>query len=207
MLDAACKQSLASVRSFGRAGLRVAAAECFVECDPLLPVPTFRSRYCARDLVLPSYATDAAAFAAAVVAFVRQHPTRVVLPTSDGTIAAMAPVREELRALGCVLALASDAALEIANDKDRTLEVARKLGISQPKSMRIDNLDDLPAVLAEFLSRWCSSPPRPGRASPTHAWCPLTSSAKPKLRRRPSVSWPQAPASWRSSSLVAAGRV
>ena len=41
-------------------------------------------------------------------------------------------------------------ALEIANDKDRTLEVARRLGIDQPKTMRIDSLGDLPAALAEF---------------------------------------------------------
>lgn len=162
VLDAACKQSLASVRSFGRAGLRVAAAECFVECDPSLPVPAFRSRHCARSLVLPSYAADPTGFAAAVVAFVRQHPTRVALPNSDGTIAAMIPVRDELSALGCMLALAPDPALEVANDKDRTLKIARKLGIDQPKSRRIDHLDDLPAVLAEF--------PFPFVLKPTASW-------------------------------------
>jgi predicted ATP-grasp superfamily ATP-dependent carboligase len=73
-----------------------------------------------------------------------------VLPNGDGTIAALMPHREELSALGCVLALAPNPALEVANDKDRTLEVALKLGIDQPKTMRIDNIDDLPAVLAEF---------------------------------------------------------
>ena len=150
VLDAAYKQSLASVRSLGRAGLRVAAAECSVECDLSLPVPTFRSRYCAGWVRLPSYAADATAFAAAVVDFVREHSTRVVFPNGDGTIASLIPRREELFALGCVLALAPNAALEIASNKDRTLEVAAKLGIDQPKTMRIDNIDDLPAVFAEF---------------------------------------------------------
>lgn len=150
VLDAGYKQSLASVRSFGRAGLRVAMGECFAECDPKLPVLAFRSRYSARNVVLPSYAADAAAFGAAIVEFVREHPTRVVLPNGDGSIGALLPKREQLAALGCVLALAPDSALEIANDKDRTLEVARELGIEQPKTMRIDSLDDLPAVLAEF---------------------------------------------------------
>jgi len=60
------------------------------------------------------------------------------------------PVREQLAALGCVLALGPDSALEVANDKDRTLEVARKLGIDQPETMRMDSIDELPAVLAEF---------------------------------------------------------
>ncbi len=150
ILDAGYKQSLASARSLGRAGLRVAMAECFIEADPSLPVLAFRSRYSARNVVFPTCAGDGTAFAAAVVEFVRQNPTRVVLPNGDGTIAALVPVRDQLAALGCVLALGPDSALEIANDKDRTLEVARKLGIDQPKTMRMDSLDELPAVLAEF---------------------------------------------------------
>jgi predicted ATP-grasp superfamily ATP-dependent carboligase len=150
VLDAGYKQTLACVRSFGRAGLRVALGECFVECDPSLPVLSFRSRYSARNVKLPSYAADGTAFGDAVVDFVREHPTRVVLPNGDGAIAALVPQRERLSALGCRLALAPDSALEIANDKDRTLEVARQLGIHQPKTMRFDSLDELPDVLAEF---------------------------------------------------------
>ena len=60
------------------------------------------------------------------------------------------PQRERFDELGCVLALAPNSALEIATDKDSTLDVAHKLGIDQPKTMRIDSLDELPAVLAEF---------------------------------------------------------
>ena len=150
VLDASYKQTLVSVRSFGRAGLRVALGECFVECDPALPVLAFRSRHSARNVVLPSYAADPSAFADAVVEFVRKHPTRVVLPTGDGVIGALMPRREQLAELECVLALAPDAALKIALDKDRTLEVARKLGIDQPRTMRIDSIDDLPSMLAEF---------------------------------------------------------
>lgn len=150
VLDAATKQSLASARSLGRAGLRVAVAECFAECNPSLPVLAFRSRYSARNLVLPSFAADAAAFSADVIDFVRAHSTRMVLPAMDGTIAAVMPLREQLAAVGCVLALPSDSVLDIANDKDRTLEVARALGIEYPRTMRIDSMDDVPAVLAAF---------------------------------------------------------
>src|ERR1700753_3870155 len=60
VLDAGSRQSLASGRSLGRAGLRVALAESFDECDPSLPVLAFRSRYSARNVVLPSYAADLA---------------------------------------------------------------------------------------------------------------------------------------------------
>jgi len=148
VLDAGSRQSLASARSFGKAGLRVAVGECFAECDPELPVLAFTSRYSDRNVILPSYADDGAAFAAGVVDFVSEHPTKVVLPTTDGAIAALIPVRERLAALGCVLALAPDPVLEIANDKDRTLAVARELGIEYPKTMRIDGVADVPALAA-----------------------------------------------------------
>ena len=106
VLDAASRQSLASVRSLGRAGLRVALGESSAECRRRCLFSSFRSRYCARTVVLPSYVADCRAFAAAVVDFVRAHPTRVVLPTGDGAIGAMMPWRDELAELGCVLALA-----------------------------------------------------------------------------------------------------
>jgi predicted ATP-grasp superfamily ATP-dependent carboligase len=150
VLDAATKQSLASVRSFGRAGLRVAVGECFAQCDPARPVVAFRSRYSAKNVVLTSFAADPAAFAAGVLQFVREHPTRVVLPTMDGSIAALTPVREQLAVLGCFLALPSDAVLEIANDKDRTLEIAKGLGIQLPRTVRIDTAEQISAVLDEF---------------------------------------------------------
>jgi len=150
VLDASYKQSLACVRSLGRAGLRVAAGESAAESDPAHPALAFHSRYSSRNIVLPDYAAGPSAFADAVIRFVRENPTTVVLPTGDGTIAALTPYRARLAELGCVLALAPDAALEIALYKDRTLEVARKLGIDQPRTIRIDNLDDLQAAIAEF---------------------------------------------------------
>jgi predicted ATP-grasp superfamily ATP-dependent carboligase len=149
VLDAGSRQSLAVVRSLGRAGLRVAVGECFAECDPALPVLGFRSRYAAGDVVLPSFAADVDAFAAGVVRFVREHPTRVVLPASDGAIAALLPRRRELASIGCVLALSSDVALAIANDKERTLAIADHLGIEHPKTMRIDRIADVGPLLAE----------------------------------------------------------
>ena len=125
----------------------------------------FKSRYCARSVVLPNYATDAEAFATGVIEFVREHPTRVVIPGSDGAIAALMPVREQLAALGSTLALAAEAELKIANDKDLTLEIARGLGIDYPKSMVIERrIDQLPELLAGFDF--------PIVLKPTTSWAP-----------------------------------
>jgi predicted ATP-grasp superfamily ATP-dependent carboligase len=150
VLDAVHKQSLASARSLGRAGLRVALGETFAEYPSSLPVPAFRSRYCAKAVVLPSYGADPAAFADALAEFVRAHQVRVVLPTGDGVIVALAPYRARLAELGCVLAVASDDALAIATDKDRTLAAARELGIAGPKSILVNNVTELAAAYAEL---------------------------------------------------------
>jgi glutathione synthase/RimK-type ligase-like ATP-grasp enzyme len=154
VLDAATKQSLACVRSLGRSGLAVAAAESFAETSVLLPPPrpavAFRSRFSACNLILPSFAADAAGFGDAVVSFVRQRAVRVVIATMDGSIAALTPRRGQLASLDCVLALAGDEALSVANDKDRTLGLARQLGIACPRTLRADSPADMAAVLAEF---------------------------------------------------------
>jgi predicted ATP-grasp superfamily ATP-dependent carboligase len=150
ILDANCKQSLASARSLGRAGLRVAMGEYVADGDRSAPVLAFASRYSSRNIVLPAITDDGAEFGEAVLDFVGKHPTRVVLPTNDAAISALTPMREQLAALDCVLALASDSVLAVTNDKDRTLAVARSLGIEYPRTMRIDSTDDVSAVLAEF---------------------------------------------------------
>ncbi|MGH3167426.1 MAG: ATP-grasp domain-containing protein, partial [Trebonia sp.] len=150
VLDASMKQSLASIRSLGKAGLRVAAGESVAHINPAVPVPAFRSRYCLHALELPDLVKDTAAFVAAVTEFVRARSPRVVLPTDDITIGVLRYHRQRLAELGCVLALAPEPALDIANDKDRTLTLAEQLGIAQPKTLRIGDIDGLATAEAEL---------------------------------------------------------
>jgi predicted ATP-grasp superfamily ATP-dependent carboligase len=150
ILDAMNKQSLASARRLGRTGLRVALGESVGQFRPSSPPPSFASRYCARNVTLPDYITDTASYVAKVISFARDHRVKVVLPTGDESIAALAPHRERFPELGCVLAVASDAALEIATDKGRTLEVAAKLGIDYPRSVEVVGVAELRRAEAEF---------------------------------------------------------
>jgi predicted ATP-grasp superfamily ATP-dependent carboligase len=150
ILDASMKQSLASVRSLGKAGLRVAAGESVAQFDPGMPLPTFQSRFCLRQVVLPDLVSDEPGFVAAVTGFVRDHAVRVVLPTGDVTIGVLRKYRARFAELGCFLALSPEAALEVANDKDLTLTLAEQLGIAQPKSLRIADGDGLAAAIREF---------------------------------------------------------
>jgi predicted ATP-grasp superfamily ATP-dependent carboligase len=149
-LDASYKQSLAAARSLGRAGLRVALGESASQVSGAGGIPAFRSRYSARNIIFPSYSGDGAPFAEAVVEFATRHPTRVILPGGDPTIAALVPHRARFAALGSTLAVASDAALKVANDKSRTLEIAKDLGIAHPKSIRVNSVEDLPTAINEL---------------------------------------------------------
>jgi predicted ATP-grasp superfamily ATP-dependent carboligase len=150
VLDAAFKQSLTAVRSLGRAGLRVAAGESVGKFNPDVPVPAFRSRYCQGTLILPDLVADTPGFIAALTEFVTEHSPRVILPNDDVTIGVLRPYRQHFADLGCIVALASDPALDVANDKDRTLAVAARLGIAMPATIRLSGTDDLSAAVAEL---------------------------------------------------------
>jgi predicted ATP-grasp superfamily ATP-dependent carboligase len=150
ILDGSHKHSLTAARSLGRAGLRVAVGESFGRYPAHHEPPSFHSRYCGRSLVLPDYVTEPTAYVDAVLGFVREHGVRVVLPVGDANITLLVPHRERFTALGSFLAVASDAALELANDKTRTLEVAAKLDIDYPKSVTVRAVEDLKQAEAQF---------------------------------------------------------
>lgn len=150
ILDGECKQALTSARSLGRAGLRVAIGESVGQFRFGLTPPSFASRYCARAVTLPDYVSGPAPYVDAITEFVRDHHVTVVLPTGDASIVALAPYRKRFAALGCILAVASDEALKIANDKSLTLEVAAKLGIGYPRSVRVTEIEGLRAAETEF---------------------------------------------------------
>jgi len=80
-------------------------------------------------VVLPSFADEPRAYAEAVVELVRAHRPRVLIPGSDGSIAAILPYRDTVEELGCALALPPEEALAVANSKDKTLALAAELGI------------------------------------------------------------------------------
>jgi len=150
ILDGSHKHSLTSARSLTRAGLRVAIGESVGQYPPHHEPPAFHSRSCARAVVLPDYVSEPAAYVDAVLGFVREHGVRVVLPVGDANITLLVPHRERFTALGSFLAVASDAALELANDKTRTLEVADKLDIDYPKSVTVRAVEDLKQAEAQF---------------------------------------------------------
>ena len=162
VLDGIGRQALVTTRALGRLGLRVTTAESSDLCRPRFGLPTFASRWSQREDILPSYHVDPTAYAQALLDLVRAHPTRVLIPSGDGSIAALRPWRSCFEDQSAVLALASEAALDVANDKQRTLAAAAELGIPYPRTVPIDRFEDTEAALAEVGY--------PAVIKPTHSW-------------------------------------
>jgi predicted ATP-grasp superfamily ATP-dependent carboligase len=143
LLDAQNRQALACLRAFARASMRVGAVACAADAAG---APSFRSRWCALQAVAPDFAADANAYVDAVLALLREHPTRMLLPGHDGSIEALRPRRAEIERL-TALPLPSEAALDVAVSKARTLTLADALGIATPRSVLVNDLADVPAAL------------------------------------------------------------
>ena len=162
VLDGHVRQALVAIRTLGRVGLRVTTAESSDLCHLRLGVPAFASRWSQHEDILPSYYNDPTAYAQVLLDLVRAHPTRVLIPCMDGSIAAIRPWRSCFEHQNVAVALASEAALDMANDKQRTLAAAAELGIPYPRSVAITRLEDAASALAEVGY--------PAVIKPTQSW-------------------------------------
>ena len=141
VLDAEQRQSLVAVRSLGRAGLRVGAF------GSARWAPAYASRWSAMSGLVPECSRPAE-LVDALLAIADAHGPLVLLPTTDGTIEALRARRAELERR-VIVALAPERALEIAVDKSKTLALAAELGIAAPRTVEIEDLEDVEAAGAE----------------------------------------------------------
>ena len=142
VLDAHLRQSLVAVRALGRRGLSVAALA------PSDAAPAFSSRWCRARFVCPA-PEGSDAYAAYLEDVLAAPGARVVLPAADGTVAALRRHRARLQTR-TRLAIAGEAALGLAVDTERTLAVARRLGIAVPPTCRLRTAADLGGALAQI---------------------------------------------------------
>src|SRR5260221_1073831 len=138
LLDAQFRQSLLCLRTYARQGLRVGCVACRSESRPI----AFASRYARVKLRLPDVAQDPAAFVNGLLRLLEEHPAQVVLPAHDGSLDAIRRMRGALEAR-TRLALANNAALEVAINKERTMSLARELGILLPEGVTAKTEEDV----------------------------------------------------------------
>lgn len=154
VLDARLRQSLATVRSLGSRGLRVAA----LGNSPGLPA--FSSRWCQQSFVCPApEGTEACFFYLEQV--LDSDSVGVLIASSDATIALLRRHRVQLEQR-VRLALAKEPALTIAVNKERTAEVAKGLGVRVPRAVKVSNVSEVKAALREIGL--------PAMIKPTESW-------------------------------------
>ena len=142
VLNAPLRQSLVTVRSLGRRGLRVAA----VSVTP--DAATFASRWC-QEAVVFAAEDGSEAYRARLEEWLGKNGANVVIPSHDGTIAMLRRHRAQLQQQAH-LALADEPSLTVAVNKERTLAVAKGLGLRVPREVMVQDLKDIPVALREI---------------------------------------------------------
>lgn len=123
--DARLPSALAVIRSLGRRGDHVIAADS----DP--KSPGLRSRYASERVVYPSPESDGGAFTDFVLELARERNVDLVVPVTDEAILPLDRARARFAGVTS-LALPTAAALACARDKQETLALARRLGVPTP---------------------------------------------------------------------------
>src|SRR5436190_3207101 len=133
--DARLGSAIAVIRSLGRAGMHVIAA------DHERRSTGFRSRYSVERLVYPNPASDPLA----VVELLRDRAAAgdldLIVPVTDELMLPLAAARERFAGL-CALAIPDDAALATAADKAATVRLAERLGVPVPQSVLVQNSEE-----------------------------------------------------------------
>ncbi len=142
VLDAKLRQSLITVRSLGSRGLHVAALGGSAE------LPTFSSRWC-RQAFVCTVDEGAEAYMLHLEHLLDRIGVRVLIASSDATIALIRQHRERLEQR-VHIALAKESALSIAVNKERTLEIAKQLGLRIPRAVTVRTVSEVGAALCEI---------------------------------------------------------
>jgi predicted ATP-grasp superfamily ATP-dependent carboligase len=107
--------------------------------------PAALSRYCRASLEYPESTQNAAAFVEATRDFARAQSIDLMVPMTDWTTVPVSRFRDRFDGV-CRLALPPHAALELANDKYRTIELARSLQVPAPETWLLQSIGDLDAL-------------------------------------------------------------
>ncbi len=142
VLNASLRQAVVTLRSLGQRGLSVAAAGA----EPR--APAFASRWCREMCLFPPEDSETPYLTALESCLERIGP-QVLMTSHDATIALLRAHRNSLE--GHVrLALAKEPALSIAVNKERTLAVARRLGLRTPEEAALRDSSEASAAVRDL---------------------------------------------------------
>lgn len=133
--DAQPRMTLAVVRSLGKKGLKVWAAE------KTRFAPALFSRYCSRALLSPDPGTHPEDYYQWLVNILTHHPFEVFIPVDDATLEVVMSHRVELDSL-TRMALPPVESYRIAVDKGLTVQAAYEAGLTCPPTIFPNNKED-----------------------------------------------------------------
>jgi cation diffusion facilitator CzcD-associated flavoprotein CzcO/predicted ATP-grasp superfamily ATP-dependent carboligase len=146
LLDAHYRQTVATMRVYGRAGLRVGAVSCDREYSW---APALKSRWCSLAVAAPDLTADPDGYVDVLLRMVKDTSARLVVPAHDGSIEALRLRRDELE-YHTLLGMADEQALSVAVSKSRSLALATELGMAVPRSISLRDVDDVRPALREL---------------------------------------------------------
>lgn len=141
--DAGRGSGLAVIRSLGRRGWRVIAADR----DPASP--GFRSRYTERSLVYPPPMSRPQEYLQTLWEAADREGVDLIVPVTEASILPLTQARGMFEGR-CRLALPDQAAWEVTANKQQTIELAQSLGIPAPKTRTVSSADEAKRCAHEF---------------------------------------------------------
>lgn len=133
--DAGRGSALAFIRSLGRQGWRIIAADG----DPYSL--GFRSRYVQEKVIYPSPNAAPGEMVATLHKAVQDLQVDLLIPVTDAIILPLTEQRAHFEG-SCRLAIPAPAALEVVTNKSRTLELAASLGIPIPGQQQVETVEE-----------------------------------------------------------------
>ena len=137
--DASRGSAIAFIRSLGRRGVDVIAADHHPRS------PGFRSRYARRCVVYPDPARDPDGAIEALFDVVARGDVDLVVPVSDEILLPLSAGRERF-ADRCALAIPEPEALRAVTDKAATVALGRRLGVPTPRTALARDVDEALAL-------------------------------------------------------------
>ncbi|NIR47293.1 hypothetical protein GWO43_02330 [candidate division KSB1 bacterium] len=153
--DAGRGSAIAIIRSLGRKGYRIVAADS--DSQNL----GFRSRFAHEKVVYPAPELQPHEFVNFMLETVTEKGVDLIVPATDLVVHPLARARREFEGK-TRLAIARDELLEIVTDKDKTVELAKRLGVPVPQTYTVTTTDEAlnrteelgwPVVLKPHISR------------------------------------------------------
>ncbi len=133
--DADRGSAIAIIRSLGRAGYHVIAA------DSSARSVGFHSRYASETLVYPPPDSDSDAFTAFMLDALTSRKVDLLIPVTDLVIYPIMKTRESFES-ATRLALPPNEMLAAVSNKDRTLELARRAGVPVPDTFPVTTAEE-----------------------------------------------------------------